>query len=178
LITRKDIVIDGHPVLRQVAQDVPIPLTEEDKKIMKDLLEYVINSQDEELAKKYDLKPGVGLAAPQIAVSKKLIGVHFTDEDGKLHSYALANPKIISHSIDTIFIESGEGCLSVEKEVKGHVPRYERIKVKAYDIEGNEVLLKLRDYAAIVLQHEIDHLHGILFYDRIDKEQPFKITES
>ncbi|HBI05069.1 MAG TPA: peptide deformylase [Paenibacillaceae bacterium] len=177
MITRKDIVIDGHPVLRQVAQDVPIPLTEEDKKTLRGLLEYVKNSQDEELAKKYDLKPGVGLAAPQIAVSKKMIGVHFTDEDGKLHSYALANPKIISHSVDTIFIESGEGCLSVEKDVKGHVPRYERIKVQAFDAEGKEVLLKLRDYAAIVLQHEIDHLQGILFYDRIDKEQPFIINE-
>lgn len=177
MITRKNIVLDGDPVLRKIAKEVPIPLPPEDKKLLEDMMEYLTNSQDEELAKKYDLQPGVGLAAPQLGASKQMIAVHFHNEDGELFSYGLVNPKIISHSVETIYLDTGEGCLSVKEDKKGYVPRYARIKVKAFDKEGNEVLLKLKEYAAIVLQHEIDHLNGILYYDHIDKENPFKIPE-
>lgn len=177
MITKKDIVLDGNPVLRQIAKEVPLPLSAEDKQLLQDLLQYVKDSQDDEIAQKYGLRPGVGLAAPQVGASKKMIAIHFQDENGTPHSYALANPKIISHSVDTFYLENGEGCLSVETDVPGYVHRYERIKVRAYDIDGNEVLLKLKDYEAIVFQHEIDHLNGILYYDRIDKKDPFKIPE-
>ena len=66
----------------------------------------------------------------------------------------------------------GEGCLSVDREVEGFVPRYRRITVEGYNVKGEKVKLRLRDYISIVFQHEIDHLNGQLFTDRIDKNQP------
>ena len=174
MITMKDIIRDGHPTLRKVAEEVTLPPSEEDKKILMSLLEYVKNSQDPEIAEKYKLRPGVGIAAPQINVSKRMIAVHTVDESGKLYSYALFNPKIISHSVEKAYLTSGEGCLSVDEPIPGYVPRYARITVKAYDLNGDEVKLKLKGYPAIVFQHEIDHLNGIMFYDHIDKNDPFK----
>ncbi len=80
MITMKDIIKDGHPTLRKVAEEVPLPPSEEDRRILASLLEYVKMSQDPELAKTYGLRPGIGLAAPQINVSKRMIAVHVTDE--------------------------------------------------------------------------------------------------
>ncbi|KHF29896.1 Peptide deformylase 2 [Anoxybacillus sp. BCO1] len=102
MITMKDIIKDGHPTLRKVAEEVPLPPSEEDRRILASLLEYVKMSQDPELAKTYGLRPGIGLAAPQINVSKRMIAVHVTDEKGTLHSYALFNPKIVSHSVENV----------------------------------------------------------------------------
>ena len=90
----------------------------------------------------------------------------------------LINPKIMSHSINMIYLPEGEGCLSVNRPVPGFVPRYERIKVKAYDIDGHEIIVQLQGYGAIVVQHEIDHLNGIMFYDRINKEHPFQLPKN
>lgn len=177
MITMKDIVREGHPVLTQTAQEVNLPPTNEDKEILTDMLQFIKNSQDEEIAEKYELRAGVGLAAPQIGISKRMIAVHFYDYNEKLYSYALFNPKIISHSVELTYLSSGEGCLSVDREVPGIVPRYARITVKATDVEGNPVKIRLRGYAAIVFQHEIDHINGIMFYDRINKEDPFHIPE-
>ena len=174
MITMKDIIRDGHPTLRKVAKEVPMPPSEEDVKILRSLLEFVKNSQNEEIARQYGLRPGVGLAAPQINVSKRMIAVHFHDTDGKLYSYALFNPKIISHSEEKAYLKSGEGCLSVDKDIPGFVPRYARITVQAYTEKGEMIKLRLKGYPAIVFQHEIDHLNGIMFYDHIDKENPFK----
>ncbi len=171
MLVYKDIVKEGDPVLRQIAKEVPVPLTEEDKETLKLMMEYVVNSQDEELSDKYSLRPGVGLAAPQIGVSKRMFVVHCYDEDDNLISYGLANPKLISHSVEEIHLDDGEGCLSVDREVKGIVPRYARIRLKAYDIGGNEIELKLKGYPAIVFQHELDHLDGIMFYDRIEETE-------
>jgi len=177
MITMDDIVREGHPILRQVAKEVDLPPSEEDKKTLEAMMEFLINSQDEEIAKKYNLRAGIGLAAPQIGISKRMIAIYLTDEQDRLHQYALFNPKIISHSVEMTYLETGEGCLSVDRDVPGYVPRYARIKVKGYDLDNNEVTLKLKGLAAIAVQHEIDHLNGILFYDRIDKEDPFKIPE-
>lgn len=178
MITMDDIVRDGHPALRKVADEVSIPPSEEDKKILKSLLTFVIQSQDEEIAEKYNLRPGVGLAAPQINVSKRMIAVHAHDEKEKLHSYALFNPKIVSHSVERTYLTSGEGCLSVDETIPGYVPRYARITVKAIDIDGSPVKLRLRGFLAVVFQHEIDHLNGIMFYDHIDPHTPYKIIEN
>ncbi|WP_251548988.1 peptide deformylase [Neobacillus muris] len=177
MITMDNIIRDGHPALRKVAEDVSMPPSEEDKKILKSLLEYVINSQDTEVCSRYGLRPGIGLAAPQINVSKRMIAVHLTDEKGVLYSYALFNPKIISHSVEKAYLESGEGCLSVDEAIPGYVPRYARITVKGVNLEGEEVKLRLKGYPAICFQHEIDHLNGIMFYDHIDKSNPFKKIE-
>jgi|SRR3954447_20854851 peptide deformylase len=178
MLTMNDVIRDGHPVLRQVASEVPLPASEEDKKIVNQLMEFVQNSQNPEIASKYDLRPGIGLAAPQINISKRMIAVHVTDEQGKLYSYALMNPKIISHSVERSFLASGEGCLSVDEPHPGYVPRYARITVKGYTLDNNEVKIRLKGLPAIVFQHEIDHLNGVMFYDHIDKANPMKEPEN
>jgi peptide deformylase len=173
-----DIIRDGHPVLRQTAAEVSLPASEEDKKILQSLMEYVQNSQNPEIAAELGLRPGIGLAAPQINVSKRMIAVHVTDEKGELFSYALFNPKIISHSVERSFLGTGEGCLSIDEQHAGYVPRYARVTVKGFDIEGNEVKIRLKGLPSICFQHEIDHLNGILFYDHIDRENPMRIPEN
>ncbi|PLR97452.1 peptide deformylase [Bacillus sp. T33-2] len=178
MLTMDDIVRDGHPVLRQVAKEVSLPASAEDRNILSSLLEYVINSQDPEIAQKYGLRPGIGLAAPQINISKRMIAVHLHDEKGTLHSHAIFNPKIASHSVERAYLTSGEGCLSVDEAYPGYVPRYARVTVKGTDIEGNEVKLRLKGLPAIVFQHEIDHLNGIMFYDHIDQDDPFKPVQN
>ncbi|MFD1849199.1 peptide deformylase [Oceanobacillus bengalensis] len=178
MITMKDIVREGHPSLQKVAKEVSLPITDEEKQLLNDMLIFLQNSQDEEIAQKYKLRAGVGLAAPQLGIEKRFIAVHFEDVDGKLYSYGLVNPKIISHSVEGCYIAGGEGCLSVDRVVEGYVPRYRRITVKATDIDGNPVKLRLKGYPAIVFQHEIDHLNGVMFYDHIDKENPFKTPDN
>jgi peptide deformylase len=175
MITMDDIVREGHPVLKEVAKEVDLPASVEDKETLKKMMEFLINSQDDEIAEKYGLRAGIGIAAPQIAVSKRMIAIYLEEENGQIHQYAWFNPKIVSHSVEETYLESGEGCLSVDREVPGYVPRHARIRVKAVDIDGNPVNIKLKGLPAIAVQHEIDHLDGIMFYDRIDKEDPFKI---
>lgn len=178
MLTMEDIIRDGHPTLRVVAKEVPLPASEEDKKTLKDLLEYVIASQNPEIANEKGLRPGIGLAAPQINVPKRMLAVHVTDEKEKLHSYALFNPKIISHSVEKAYLTSGEGCLSVDESIPGYVPRYARVTVKATTLDGENVQLRLKGLPAIVIQHEIDHLNGVMFYDHINKEAPFEPVEN
>ncbi|WP_174613108.1 peptide deformylase [Virgibacillus ihumii] len=178
MITMKDIVREGHPSLREKAEEITVPPSEDDKKLLQEMLEFVKNSQDDELAEKYDLRPGVGLAAPQLGVNKRMIAIHFEDAKGKLYSYGLFNPKIISHSVQQAYLAAGEGCLSVDRNVEGYVHRNARITVTATDLEGNQLKLRLRDYPAIVFQHEIDHLNGVMFYDHINKDNPFLTNEN
>lgn len=173
MLTMKDIVKDGNPILRKKAAPVSLPATEAEKEILQKMLQFLRNSQNEELAKKYQLRPGIGLAAPQIGISKRMIAVYLT-VDNQLYEYALFNPKIISHSVQLTYLEGGEGCLSIDEDIPGNVPRYARIQVKGTDINGKEIKLRLKGLPAICFQHEIDHLDGILFYDRIDKENPFR----
>ncbi|ABV62035.1 peptide deformylase [Bacillus pumilus] len=173
MITMEDIVRDGHPVLRQTAEAVELPPTEEEKQQLADMIEFVKNSQDAEMAEKFGLRPGVGLAAPQINISKRMIAVHCEDEDGEEYSYALFNPRIVSHSVKRAYLTTGEGCLSVDEAIPGFVPRYQKIRVKATTLEGEDIDIRLKGFPAIVFQHEIDHLNGIMFYDHIQKDQPF-----
>lgn len=178
MITMKDIVREGNPILREMTQMVDLPLSVEDKETMLCMLQYIKNSQDPEISKKYKLRPGVGLSANQIGVNKRMFAAYFTDEKGEQHEYTLFNPKIVSHSVAMTYLPEGEGCLSIDRPINGFVPRYEKIKVKANNLIGEEVILKLKGYAAIVAQHEIDHLNGILFFDRINKENPFQLPEN
>ncbi|KMJ58467.1 peptide deformylase [Bacillus sp. LL01] len=177
MLTTKDIIKEGHPTLRTVASDVALPPSYEDAAILAKMMEYLQNSQNPEISMQYNLRPGVGLAAPQINVLKKMIAVHISDETGKLHSYALFNPRIISHSVERSYLTSGEGCLSVERDVPGLVPRYARVTVKATTLQGEEIKLRLKGLIAIVFQHEIDHLHGVMFYDHINQQNPFQPPE-
>lgn len=178
MITMEDIIREGHPTLRKVAEEVILPATEQDKETLTRMIEYVKNSQDPEISEKYGLRPGIGLAAPQINVAKRMLAIHVMDDKGVQHSYALYNPKIISHSIEKSFLTSGEGCLSVDRAVPGIVPRYARIRVKATNLEGEQIDLRLRGLLAIVFQHEIDHLNGVMFYDHINAENPFQEPEN
>lgn len=177
MITMKDIVREGHPSLTKTAKEVDIPLNDKDKELLNDMITFLKNSQDEEVAEKYNLRAGVGLAAPQLGLDKRLVAIHFEELNGKQYSCGLVNPKIISHSVERAYLSTGEGCLSVDREVEGYVPRYARITVKATDMDGNPLKLRLKGYAAVVFQHEIDHLNGIMFYDHINKKSPFVVPE-
>src|SRR5699024_85055 len=151
------IVRAGEPSLRKVAKEVSLPPTEEDVQTLNKMLTFLKNSQDEEISKKYDLRAGVGLAAPQLGINKRLVAIYFVDQNEKVHSYQLINPKILSHSAEKAYLNSGEGCLSVDRSVEGYVVRYARITVQAIGIDGKPIKIRLRDYSAIVFQHEIDH---------------------
>ena len=135
--------------------------------------EYLYNSQIEELAEKYDLRPGMGMAAIQIGVDKRYIVIVHEVEDG-FDSYVVVNPKMVSHSEEMIYVESGEGCLSVNRECEGIVPRYARCTIEGYDTDGKKIKIRAREELAIAFQHEIDHLNGILFIDKIDPKNPYK----
>jgi peptide deformylase len=172
----KNIRREGDPILTEVANEIALPATEEEKQTLREMLEFLINSQDPEAALKYELRSGIGIAAPQIGISKRMIAVHVSDHRGTLYSYGIMNPKIISHSVEKTYLDGGEGCLSVDREVPGAVPRYARITVKGVDAEGNPLKLRLKGLPAIVVQHEVDHLDGIMFYDRINNEEASELT--
>ncbi|MNI39869.1 Peptide deformylase 2 [compost metagenome] len=106
-----------------------------------------------------------------------MFAAFLSDDQGRSREYALFNPKIISHSTAMVYLPESEGCLSVDRAVQGFVPRYEKVQIKAYDAEGNELKLRFKGFDAIVMQHEIDHLNGIMFYDRINKDNPYKLPE-
>ncbi|AOV08399.1 peptide deformylase [Sporosarcina ureilytica] len=174
MILMKDIVREGHPSLRKRAEEVRLPLTEQDRKLGENMLEYLKNSQDPELSEKYQLRPGIGLAAPQVNASVRMFALHITEVKGEPLSFVAVNPKIVSHSVELTYLTSGEGCLSVDRNVDGYVPRYARITIKAFDLDGNEFKKRLKGLASIAFQHELDHLDGIMFYDHIDSKHPFK----
>jgi len=163
--------------LKQISKEVTFPLSKEDKETIKDTMEYLKYSQIDEYAKKYDLRAGWGMSAVQIGVLKRWFVIVEEQEDGSFKNYFFANPKIISNSTEKIYVEQGEGCLSVNREVPGIIPRYARVTVEARDMDGNKFTLRLREDLAICVQHEMDHLDGILFIDRIDKKNPFKDAE-
>jgi len=177
MITMKDIIREGHPTLRTKAEEVTFPLTEEDKKLANDMIKFLINSQDPEMAEKYELRSGIGIAANQVNSLKRMFALHLEDDQGKLLSFVAINPKIVSHSVEKTYLTGGEGCLSVDRNVPGFVPRYARITVKFKTVDGEEKKLRLSGLPAIAFQHELDHLNGIMFYDRIDEKDPFKEIE-
>lgn len=115
--------------------------------------------------------PGVGLAAPQVGVNKRLIVFDINadnpdpdDEDGEKEFQALINPEITDSSGS--IISEQEGCLSV-LDYNADVKRYEKVIVKAQDIDGNDIEFEAQGIKAVIMQHEIDHLDGIVFIDRL-----------
>ena len=160
--------------LRKVSKEVTFPLSKADKENVQDMITYLTMSQIEEYAKKYDLRAGMGLAYVQIGIPKRIFVIVEELEDETFKNYIIINPKIISHSEEMIYVGEGEGCLSINREVEGIVPRYARITVEAQDLDGNSFRVRVREDIAIAFQHEIDHLNGILFIDKIDPKNPFK----
>lgn len=173
------IVKDNATSLRSKSVEVS-EITPEIISLVNDMAEYLKLSQDTSFREKHHLREGVGLAAPQIGKNIRALVVYFEEknEDGSIRviDHRLINPKIISESVKKVYLSGGEGCLSVDDEHKGYVYRNYKILVKAYEVsQGKEVVITARGYEAIVLQHEIDHLNGVLFYDHIDKKDPFKV---
>ncbi|MDY4761817.1 peptide deformylase [Streptococcus thoraltensis] len=186
LIDMNDIIREGNPTLRAKAEEVTFPLSDQDIILGEKMMQFLKNSQDPVMAEKLGLRGGVGLAAPQLDISKRIIAVlvpNPEDEDGNAptEAYSLQevmyNPKIVSHSVQDAALADGEGCLSVDRAVEGYVVRHSRVTVEYFDKNGEKHKIKLRSYNSIVVQHEIDHINGIMFYDRINQDNPFAIKE-
>lgn len=175
MLKNKDILDEKDRRLRKISKEVKFPLTKEDKDTIDLMIEYLTNSQIEELSEKYNLRPGMGMAAIQLGIDKRyFVIVHEQEEKETFKNYILINPKIISKSEEMIYVEEGEGCLSINRETEGIVPRHARVTIEGYDINGNKIKVRGREELAIAFQHELDHLDGILFIDKIDKKDPYK----
>lgn len=174
MLKTKDIIDEKNKILRKVSKEVVFPLSDKDKQTINDMIEYLTNSQIEELAEKYDLRPGMGMAAIQLGIPKRYFVVVHEYEEGKFNNYVIINPRIVSTSAEKIYVTDGEGCLSVNRETVGITPRYARVTIEGYDMDGNKIRVRGREELAIAFQHEYDHLDGILFVDKIDKKNPFK----
>ena len=92
------IIKEDHLDIRKLSENVNLPLSKEDEKTINEMHEYLVNGYDEEKAQKLNIRPGVGIAAPQIDVLKKMFVIIAYDEHDELHEYGVINPKIVSHS--------------------------------------------------------------------------------
>ena len=160
--------------LKQKSENVTFPLPKEDLQRIEDMLTYLEMSQIDEYNQKYNLRAGWGLAYIQLGIPKRIFVLSQEVEEGKFERYVVINPKIKSVSEEMVYIEEGEGCLSVNRPTTGIVPRHARMKLEAYDEKGNLYEIRVREELAVGFQHELDHLDGILFTDKIDPKQPFK----
>jgi peptide deformylase len=161
-----DIILEGDPRLRQKA----VKIRQVDDSIRK------------LAADMYDTIPeadGVAVAAPQVGVTRRLIVIRFTEKDedddedqGEEITYRLANPEVIRGHGNQVGLE---GCLSIPGWV-GEVPRFDSITVKAIDMDNKQVRIKANGYLARVFQHEIDHLDGVLFTDRVEDKDTLRFV--
>ena len=186
LIDMDDIIREGNPTLRAVAEDVTFPLSDQEIILGEKMMQFLHHSQDPVMAEKLGLRGGVGLAAPQLDISKRIIAVlvpNPEDADGNppKEAYSLQevmyNPKVVAHSVQDAALGDGEGCLSVDRNVPGYVVRHARVTVEYFTKDGEKKRIKLKGSNSIVVQHEIDHTNGIMFYDRINPNNPFEIKE-
>ena len=169
------IVKDSNPIMKKKSLPVELPLSQEDKKTLDDMLEYLKLSQDEDYSARHNIRAGIGMAAIQIGLLKRMFVVYYEKEDETVQ-YQLVNPKIIEYSVRKCALKDGEGCLSVDGEHPGYSHRYYKIKMQAYDaLNKKDIVITARGFDAIVLQHEYDHLDGLFFYDRIDKNNPYQV---
>ena len=139
-----------HPVLQEVSVEV-------------DPFEEGISTLVEDLVETMRFNGGVGIAAPQTGVLKRIIIVDVGPDNRGHGLLRLLNPKIVFSSGKR---KGREGCLSVP-EYRANITRARRVRVEALSTEGNPVNLEARGFEAVALQHEIDHLDGILFIDRV-----------
>lgn len=150
-------------VLRQKTARIKFPLSQEDKDLISDLKKLLVSIN------------GVGLAAPQINVNKNIAAIHIAEKASLLRDNAISYPMHIIINAHYQPVESDgiysdfEGCFSV-KSVYGKVPRYNSIKVSYQTEDGVKITRIEKGFYARVLQHEIDHLHGLLITDRLSKD--------
>ncbi len=161
------ILNEKNSILRKVSEPVTFPLSSSDKTLINDLLKYLEMSQDEKYIEKYDLRPGMGMAFVQLGILKRIFVIALVNEDDSVEKHVIINPEIISSSDEMIYVEENEGCLSVDRDVDGFVPRNARITVQYQDINGKKKTIRVREEISVAFQHEIDHLNGILFTDKI-----------
>jgi peptide deformylase len=146
----------GHPVLRAKAKAL-------DKAIVKSpAIQKLIDDMMETMAEYH----GVGLAAPQVHEGLRLFVASLDSERGEEPSepVALINPEV--SPIGTEMRDDWEGCLSIP-DIRGKVPRHFEVRLRALDRDGDPIELRARGFSARVIQHETDHLDGILFFDRM-----------
>jgi peptide deformylase len=155
----------GHPVLRERAKAL-------DKSALRQpLVQKLIDDMIDTMHEYH----GVGLAAPQIHEGVRLFVGLLDDEPGPdSEAIALINPEIVPQSETKQ--EGWEGCLSIP-DIRGMVPRYTDILVKALDRDGKAIELRLKNFAARIAQHETDHLDGVLFFDRMTSMQSLTYLE-
>jgi peptide deformylase len=150
----------GHPVLRSRAR--ALDRAEIKSAAIQSLIDDMIETMEE--------YQGIGLAAPQVHEGVRVFiaglqeDARSDDDDPAIVPVPLVNPEIAPVAAE--MVTDWEGCLSVP-DIRGKVPRYKRVRVRAFDREGARVELQLADLAARVVQHENDHLDGILFFDRM-----------
>lgn len=168
------ILDEKNKLLHNKSSEITFPMDEKEKNLLYDMLTYLEMSQIDEYTKKYNLRPGMGLAFVQVGVPKRAFVICSENDDKTFDKYIVINPTIVSMSEEMIYVGEGEGCLSVNREVDGIVPRHARITVKAYDENGDEFIIRVREDLAVAFQHEIDHLNGILFTDHINPKCPYK----
>jgi peptide deformylase len=139
-------------ILRQRAE----PITEIDEEVVK-LVDHMTETM-------YSA-PGIGLAATQVGVAKQVLVVDIAPRRPESELIVLINPEIVAAEGEVIF---EEGCLSVP-DYQAEVKRHEKITVRGLNLKGEEVEIEAEGLLAVVLQHEIDHLNGMLFIDRLSK---------
>lgn len=171
------IVYDDNPIMKQEIKELTFPLNNEDVEAINKMISYVDASYQKK-ERKYDIRPGIGIAAIQIGYPKKITYIHLDDENGVEQKYLLANAKIIKKSVNNAYLSGGEGCLSVKKDKKGYVIRKEIVVVEAIDIFTNQTIqIRAQGILSMCLQHEIDHNNNLFYYDSINKEEPFYVDE-
>lgn len=111
--------------------------------------------------------PGVGLAAPQVGRSLRLLVMDPGVQDGERRPRVLVNPVLEPQG--EVIVSEQEGCLSVPLNYRADVPRWSRVRLRATDLDGAAIDEELEGFAAVVVQHEVDHLDGTLFIDRMSR---------
>lgn len=171
-MNKSDIISLPHKSLRKKSKKINVS-SEDASDLAKNMMEATLSWEE---SRKHEV--GVALAAVQINVLSRLIIIRndFNDKSDRTFQ-TLVNPKIIR--LEGEIVEDYEGCLSV-KNIYGKVPRHNKIKIKAQDLNGKEIRMTAEGFLARVLQHEIDHTNGVVFIDHI-KDSPtsfYKLTES
>lgn len=135
-----------------------------------------VNKMKKVLKEKED---GLALAAPQLGIALRIVVIaeyNNHDKNISIPNLVMINPQIIDHSQDKAILE--EGCLSVAKpEIRGEVDRFKSIKVSYYDLKGNKNKLTAEGLLARIIQHELDHLNGIIFIDRANPNSLYQVAE-
>ncbi len=157
--TKNDIISLPNPHLRTKSKKVGF-IDETTKKTIMDMAEATLDWED---SREHEV--GVALAGIQIDLSLKIVIIRSDFDNKKDRTFnVFINPEITKFEGE--LIEDFEGCLSI-KDIYGKVPRYDKIKVKALDIDGNVIRIKAEGFLARVFQHEIDHTNGVVFIDHI-----------